>query len=103
MGTGAITQYVDVASLVFTLFIIFFLGLVRYITLESKREGFPLESQQFGEIHHESGLLGLPKAKHYHQKFGKSFQAPLAQAPAPEVLNATPAHHNEWCAISTCW
>lgn len=93
MGTGAITQYVDVASVVFTLFIIFFLGLVRYLTLESKREGFPLESQQFGEIHHETGLIGLPKSKKYHQQFGKSFEAPLNEAPAPEILNAKPAHH----------
>ncbi len=68
MGTGAITQYVDVASVVFTLFIIFFLGLIRYLTLESKREGFPLESQRFGEIYNESGILGLPTSKHYKQE-----------------------------------
>ncbi len=92
MGTGAITQYVDVASVVFTLFIIFFLGLIRYLTLESKREGFPLESQRFGEIYNESGILGLPTSKHYKQEFGKSFDAPLKEAPAPEVLNAKPAH-----------
>lgn len=92
-GTGAITQYVDVASVIFTLFIFLFLGLVVYLTLESKREGFPLESQRFGNIHHEDGMVGIPKSKTYHQMFGKSFDAPLKETPPPEVLNAKPAHH----------
>ena len=37
MGTGAITDYIDVAQLVLYLFWIFFAGLVIYLTLESKR------------------------------------------------------------------
>ena len=54
-GFGAITPNWDVASLVFTLFILFFIGLVVYLTLESKREGFPLESERFGQITNEDG------------------------------------------------
>jgi len=54
-GFGAITAGWDVASLVFTLFILFFIGLSIYLTLESKREGFPLESERFGQITNESG------------------------------------------------
>ena len=46
MATGAITQYVDVAQLVLYLFWIFFAGLVYYLTVESKREGFPLETDR---------------------------------------------------------
>lgn len=92
MGTGAITQSIDVTSILFTLFILFFVGLVRYLILESKRDGFPLESQRFGKIYNESGFLGLPISKIYKQAFGKTFVAPLKEAPAPEVLNAKPAH-----------
>ena len=38
-GIGAITQGWDVASIIFTLFILFFISLVYHLTLESKREG----------------------------------------------------------------
>lgn len=42
MGTGAITQYVDVAQLVLYLFWIFFFGLVYYLVVENHREGYPM-------------------------------------------------------------
>ncbi|MFZ9154247.1 MAG: photosynthetic reaction center subunit H, partial [Burkholderiaceae bacterium] len=41
MGTGAITQYVDVAQLALYAFWVFFAILIYYLTIESKREGFP--------------------------------------------------------------
>jgi photosynthetic reaction center H subunit len=92
-GFGAITQGWDVASLVFTLFILFFIGLSVYLTLEGKREGFPLEAERYGKITNEPGLIMMPKSKTYHTASGTDYMAPLAQAPAPEVLNAIPAHH----------
>jgi photosynthetic reaction center H subunit len=92
-GFGAITQHWDMASLIFTLFILFFIGLVIYLTLESKREGFPLESERFGKITNEAGLIMMPRSKSFLTESGKEYLAPLSQAPAPEVLNATPAHH----------
>ena len=92
-GTGAITAYWDVASVVFTLFILFFIGLVVHLTLESKREGFPLETERFGTIKNEGGILGMPSSKIFKTEFGKTYEAPLATPPAPEVLNAVPAHH----------
>ncbi len=92
-GFGAITPNWDVASLVFTLFILFFIGLVVHLTLESKREGFPLESERFGKITNETGLIMMPKSKVFHTESGKDYLAPLEKAPAPEVLNAKPAHH----------
>lgn len=43
MGTGAITQSVDVAQLVLYLFWIFFAGLIYYLVRENHREGYPME------------------------------------------------------------
>jgi photosynthetic reaction center H subunit len=92
-GFGAITAGWDVASLVFTLFILFFIGLSVYLTLEGKREGFPLESERFGKITNEDGLIMMPKSKVYRTESGQEYHAPLTNAPAPEVLNAEPAHY----------
>jgi photosynthetic reaction center H subunit len=92
-GFGAITAGWDVASLIFTIFIVFFLGLVIHLTLESKREGFPLESERFGKISNEAGLIMMPKSKSFLTESGQEYLAPLKNAPAPEVLNAVPAHH----------
>ena len=65
MESGAITQYVDVAQLVLYLFWIFFFGLVIYLTIESKREGFPLESDGFGKRSGKkaTGMLPMPTKK----------------------------------------
>ena len=70
-GIGAITQGWDVASIVFTLFILFFIGLVYHLTLESKREGFPLETLRYGKIKNEEGITLMPKAKFFKTEFGK--------------------------------
>ena len=43
MGTGAITQYVDVAQLVLYGFWIFFAGLIYYLVRENHREGYPMD------------------------------------------------------------
>jgi len=45
MGTGAITQYIDVAQLVLYLFWIFFAGLIYYLVRENHREGYPMETE----------------------------------------------------------
>jgi photosynthetic reaction center H subunit len=45
MGTGAITQYIDVAQLVLYAFWIFFAGLIYYLVRESHREGYPMETE----------------------------------------------------------
>lgn len=44
MGTGAITQYVDVAQIVLYVFWVFFAGLIVYLVRENKREGYPLDT-----------------------------------------------------------
>ena len=77
MGTGAITQYIDVAQVAFYIFLLFFIGLVIYLTLEGKREGFPLETERYGKVRHEDGILGMPRPITYKTEFGKSYTAPL--------------------------
>jgi len=92
MGTGAITQYVDVAQVVVYLFLFFFVGLVIYLTLESKREGFPLETERFGQIRREGGILGMPRIKKFVTEFGGTYFAPTATPPDPEQVSAVPIH-----------
>ena len=43
MGTGAITEYMDLAQLALYVFWIFFFSLVIYLHREGKREGWPLQ------------------------------------------------------------
>lgn len=50
MGTGAITEYIDVAQLVLYAFWFFFAGLIYYLHRENKREGYPLKSERSEHI-----------------------------------------------------
>lgn len=56
MGTGAITEYIDVAQLVLYAFWLFFFTLIFWLHRETKREGYPLE--QYDES--KPGLAGWP-------------------------------------------
>jgi photosynthetic reaction center H subunit len=71
--TGAITPYIDVSQLTLYAFWIFFAGLVIYLTLESKREGFPLITSKPGE--RLTGILPLPTPKTFilHDGTTRSF------------------------------
>ena len=64
MFIGAITQYIDVAQLTLYLFWAFFFGLVLYLHRESKREGYPLDSDRAPHIKHQ-GFPAMPKPKRY--------------------------------------
>ena len=97
METGAITQYVDVAQLVLYAFWIFFFGLVVYLTLESKREGFPMEPDGYGkrQKNKSTGLLPMPKPKVFRTQYHGDFTAPHSRddydAPiAGKAVNAFP-------------
>ena len=68
MQTGAITPYIDVAQLVLYAFWVFFAGLVIYLILESKREGFPLITMREGE--RLDGLLPMPAPKTFRMHDG---------------------------------
>jgi photosynthetic reaction center H subunit len=58
MGTGAITQYVDVAQLVLYLFWAFFTGLIFYLVRENHREGYPMET-----VNGRGDITGWPVPK----------------------------------------
>jgi photosynthetic reaction center H subunit len=66
MGTGAITQYVDVAQLVLYLFWIFFAGLIYYLVRENHRDGYPVETAR------GRGITGwpIPQPKTYKLAHG---------------------------------
>jgi photosynthetic reaction center H subunit len=61
MGTGAITQYVDVAQLVLYLFWAFFAGLVYYLVRENHREGYPMDSGRADSSHITGWPTPAPK------------------------------------------
>jgi photosynthetic reaction center H subunit len=88
MGTGAITQYVDVAQIVLYMFWIFFAGLIYYLVREGHREGYPMET--------ESGrgtITGwpVPRPKTYKLPHGGEVMAPNGKV-SPQQLLAEPSH-----------
>lgn len=87
MGTGAITQYVDVAQLVLYAFWIFFFGLVYYLIRENHREGYPMDSGTGRGV-----LTGwpVPQPKTFTTSTGAVFMAPRESA--PETVLAEPSH-----------
>jgi photosynthetic reaction center H subunit len=90
MGTGAITTYVDVAQLVLYLFWGLFAMLIYYLQRESKREGFPLQSQRpNGQPYTTPGLVGMPTPKVYKTADGHEYHAP-SNKQSPQVLKAQP-------------
>jgi photosynthetic reaction center H subunit len=89
MGTGAITQYVDVAQLVLYAFWIFFFGLIFYLQRESKREGYPMHSEVPGRPP-VPGLLPMPTQKTYKLFHGGVSVAPHDRDAIPAELAATP-------------
>jgi len=86
MGTGAITNHIDVAQLVLYAFWIFFAGLIIYIRREDKREGYPLESDRSGAIKVQ-GFPAMPGPKSYRLAHGGTVLKPNPNSPKdPEVL-----------------
>ena len=64
MGTGAITEYIDLAQLTLYAFWLFFFGLVGYLHRENKREGYPLLDSH-NENYRGGDLFGMPQEKTY--------------------------------------
>jgi photosynthetic reaction center H subunit len=88
MGTGAITQYVDVAQLVLYAFWIFFFGLVFYLVRENHREGYPMETENGRGV-----VTGwpIPEPKTFKLAHGGEAVVPNL-TPSPQTLRAEPAH-----------
>lgn len=81
MGTGAITEYIDVAQLALYIFWIFFFLLVRHLHREGKREGWPLELDSRGQRFVE-GFGDMPDPKTYRLANGqgdRTYPGPAAQ------------------------
>ncbi len=92
MGTGAITGYIDVAQIVLYLFWIFFFGLVYYLQMESKREGFPLETvYPSGEMRTSPGFVMMPTPKTFLLAHGEPVTVPSSKV-SPQTLHAEPLH-----------
>ncbi|MDP2868723.1 photosynthetic reaction center subunit H [Methyloversatilis sp.] len=89
MGTGAITAYIDVAQITLYVFWVFFAGLIYYLHQESKREGYPLESDRSGSIKVQ-GFPAIPDPKTYKLQDGRTVTAPNF-AVSPQTLKAVPS------------
>ena len=87
MGTGAITQYVDVAQVVLYMFWSFFFGLIVYLVREGKREGYPLETVN-GKL---DGWPPRPDPKTYLLEDGHTVTVPNDNV-SPQVLQAESAY-----------
>jgi photosynthetic reaction center H subunit len=83
-ATGAITNYIDVAQLTLYAFWLFFAGLIWYLILESKREGFPLITSKKGE--RLDGILPMPGPKVFNLGGGKFRTVPSLEP--EEIVNA---------------
>ena len=89
MGTGAITQYVDVAQLVLYLFWIFFAGLIYYLVRENHREGYPMETDN--PRRPVIGGWPTPQPKTYRLASGREVSVPDGK-PDPHTYSAEPGH-----------
>lgn len=91
-GTGAITGYIDVAQVVLYAFWAFFAGLIYYLQKESKREGFPLETDlPSGETLITPGFVGMPTPKTFYPAHGEPVTVPNDKR-TTQVLKAAPNH-----------
>lgn len=75
---------IDLVEILFTLFWVFFIGLVLYLHRESKREGYPLISDRSKHITVQ-GFPGIPPAKEYKLYHGGTQLAPRDEAPEIDV------------------
>ena len=89
MGTGAITEYMDLAQLALYVFWIFFFSLVIYLHREGKREGWPLQMSS-GDL--RTGMGGMPKPKTYRLAHGQGERVRPGPEPAQYESNATPSY-----------
>lgn len=89
MGTGAITQYVDVAQLVLYAFWIFFAGLIYYLVRENHREGYPMVVE--GDRNPTVTGWPVPRPKTYLLPDGSTVSIPRTSDPQPQT-SAESAH-----------
>lgn len=78
---------IDLVEILFTLFWIFFLGLVFYLQRESKREGYPLVSDRSPDITVQ-GFPAVPEPKEYHLEDGRTVRAPREEPEQEAAVEA---------------
>lgn len=89
MESGAILSEIDVAQVVLYVFWLFFAGLLFYLRLEDRREGYPLEDAVTGK-RQDIGPIWFPPAKTFKMPNGQELQAPREEFDARE-LKAQPS------------
>lgn len=80
---------IDLAEILFTLFWVFFIGLIIYLRREDKREGYPLESERSGMVVVQ-GFPATPSPKTFRLAHGGTQTAPSKETP-PGPIAAKPA------------
>jgi photosynthetic reaction center H subunit len=80
---------IDLVEVLFTLFWVFFIGLVYYLQREMKREGYPLVSDRSKHITVQ-GFPAIPSPKEYRLESGRTVSAPRDEPPE-EAISAEPA------------
>ena len=84
MPTGALTEHIDVAQVALYVFWLFFAGLIYWIRIADRREGYPLEKEDNGWLWRmDSILLGTPKT--YKLPDGSVYIAPNPKRDTREV------------------
>ncbi|MEM6511507.1 MAG: photosynthetic reaction center subunit H [Pseudomonadota bacterium] len=83
---------IDLVEILFTLFWVFFIGLVYYLQREMKREGYPLVSDRSNNITVQ-GFPAMPEPKTYYTDDGRSVQVPRNEGPAKN-FHGVPAERN---------
>ena len=79
---------IDLVEVLFSLFWVFFIGLVFYLQREMKREGYPLVSDRSEHITGQ-GFPASPSPKTYRLEGGRTVLAPREEE--PEQVSGTPA------------
>ncbi len=87
MPSGAITGYIDVAQLTLYAFWLFFFGLIMYLRMEDKREGYPLDPDGGNGY---GTFPPIPKPKRFILPHGGEFFAPRAVELAQPALPPMP-------------
>lgn len=72
---GIISGSVDITTLLFSAFVLFFLGLAFYLQREGQREGYPLETDTTGK-QEEGGAIWAPQPKAFRLPDGEIVYKP---------------------------
>lgn len=89
---STMTSSIDLAEILFSLFWLFFIGLVYYLRREDKREGYPLQSDRGGRVKVQ-GFPAMPPPKEFKLAHGGVQLSPREEVPEPEVAARPAAPH----------